>query len=232
MPPKTCELFNASKKDVAELRHAVTTLYADKRKRPDVDGASKEKLVDLVCRASTVPRDRPTPLPHKPNGTEPTFTQRRWIRRVGVENSNCYSYALGDFSASRPRKATPGARAGITPPAIPFHKCAEWVKAVVADNPNHVTKLDDPYAKCPNGTFKVMLFTTGKSNAGSGDFHLYRMHRSGVWSHKRGHATPPMIHDASGRPIWDPLKADRNYDGLNYRTFCGAFCVKRGAKTV
>lgn len=231
MPPKMCPKFDPSKKDLNELRHAVETLYSDKRKSPSIADATKDQLVELACKASRIPKQKPSPLPHAPNGTEPTFTQRRWIRKVGIENANCYSYALGDFSSNRPRKATPGARAGKTD-RIPFSKCAEWNKRVVADNPNHVTLLDDPYAKCPNGTFKVMLFTTGDSTVGSGDFHLYRMHRSGLWSHKRGHHTPPLIHDASGNPIWDPLKANRNYGSLNYRKFCGAFCVRRGAKTI
>jgi len=52
------------------------------------------------------------------------------------------------------------------------------------------------------------------------------------WSHKRGWATGPLLHDAKGRVIKDPRKASRNYPGLNYKKFCGAFCVKaRGIRT-
>jgi|TARA_B100000287_G_scaffold206881_1_gene195170 hypothetical protein len=52
------------------------------------------------------------------------------------------------------------------------------------------------------------------------------------WSHKRGWATGPLLHDAKGKVIKDPRRASRNYPGLNYSKFCGAFCVKdRGIRT-
>jgi len=50
--------------------------------------------------------------------------------------------------------------------------------------------------------------------------------KANVWSHKRGWATEPLLVDAKGKAIFDPRKASRNYDGLNYKKFCSAFCVK------
>lgn len=51
---------------------------------------------------------------------------------------------------------------------------------------------------------------------------------AGLWSHKQGFATPPLLRDACGRAISDPRRACRNYgNNLNYTEFCGAFCVKR-----
>ena len=55
---------------------------------------------------------------------------------------------------------------------------------------------------------------------------------SGSWAHKRGLATGALLQDACGKPILDPRKACTNYgNGLDYRKFCGFFCVK-AKKTV
>lgn len=226
----TCPLFNTSKRDRSELTHAVNMLYAHNRNAPNTASASRDQLIRWICKASRVPSRKPSPMPHPPNGTEPLFTQRRWISRQGVENNNCYSYAMDDYNASRPLKATPGARAK-NDVNVNFSNCTRWANRVVRDNPDHVTLLKDPYASPPKGSFKVMLFTTGEG-PGDEDFHFYRQHRSGVWSHKRGHATPPLIRDASARVIWDPLKANRTYGNLNYRKHCGTFAVRSGALTV
>ena len=50
--------------------------------------------------------------------------------------------------------------------------------------------------------------------------------RANVFSHKRGWATGPLLTDAKGNIIKDPRKAGRNYNGLNYNTYCSSFCVK------
>jgi hypothetical protein len=50
--------------------------------------------------------------------------------------------------------------------------------------------------------------------------------RVNVFSHKRGWATGPLLKDAKGKVIKDPRKANRNYGGLNYNTYCSSFCVK------
>lgn len=59
-----------------------------------------------------------------------------------------------------------------------------------------------------------------------GDIVLVR--NAGLWSHKRGFATGPLLYDACGKPITDPRTACRDYgsDGLDYSQFCGALCVK------
>lgn len=49
---------------------------------------------------------------------------------------------------------------------------------------------------------------------------------AGLWSHKRGFATAPILKDACGKAIRDPRKACRRYDDLDYSKFCGAMCVK------
>jgi hypothetical protein len=35
------------------------------------------------------------------NGSEPTFTMKRWNGKAGVNNNNCYAYAVNDFSDYR-----------------------------------------------------------------------------------------------------------------------------------
>lgn len=49
---------------------------------------------------------------------------------------------------------------------------------------------------------------------------------AGVWSHKMGLATGPLLVDASQRVITDPRRANRNYGDLNYRRACGSYCIR------
>lgn len=55
---------------------------------------------------------------------------------------------------------------------------------------------------------------------------LVYVRKAGVFSHKQGFATGPLLRDASGRTIPDPRSANRNYGEYNYRTFCGAMCIR------
>ena len=48
-----------------------------------------------------------------------------------------------------------------------------------------------------------------------------------LWAHKQGWGQVPIIIDAKGLTIYDHRKANRNYPGLNYSTFCSAYCVKK-----
>lgn len=49
---------------------------------------------------------------------------------------------------------------------------------------------------------------------------------AGVFSHKQGFATRPILRDASGKIISDPRSCNRNYGMYNYKTFCGAMCIR------
>lgn len=52
-----------------------------------------------------------------------------------------------------------------------------------------------------------------------------------LWAHKLGWGTRPLMVDASGKAIKNPLTANRNY-GYKYKTLCGVYCVRAGyAKT-
>ena len=48
-----------------------------------------------------------------------------------------------------------------------------------------------------------------------------------LWAHKQGWGAAPIIVDASGKTIYDPRRANRKYPGLNYTTFCSAYCVMK-----
>lgn len=62
----------------------------------------------------------------------------------------------------------------------------------------------------------------------AGDSLLVR--NAGLWSHKQGLATGPLLRDACDKSISDPRKACRSYGGgLDYADFCGAMCVKAAA---
>ena len=54
---------------------------------------------------------------------------------------------------------------------------------------------------------------------------------AGLWSHKRGFATAPLLRDSCGKLIRDPRTACRNYGDLNYTQFCGAFCVQPASRS-
>jgi hypothetical protein len=49
--------------------------------------------------------------------------------------------------------------------------------------------------------------------------------KAGLWAHKRG-LDELTVKDAGGEFIKDPRKANRDYGKLNYKTYCGAMCVK------
>ena len=52
--------------------------------------------------------------------------------------------------------------------------------------------------------------------------------KANVWSHKRGWGGKPLLVDAKGKAIMNPLTASRDYGGgLNYSKYCHSYCVKR-----
>ena len=50
--------------------------------------------------------------------------------------------------------------------------------------------------------------------------------KSNIWSHKRGWGNGPLLTDSKGKLILNPLTANKDYGGLNYKRFCHAFCVQ------
>jgi hypothetical protein len=56
------------------------------------------------------------------------------------------------------------------------------------------------------------------------DFHFYRRHGTGLWTHKLGSSRVSNV-DASGVVIDDPKTADRRYNKYNYHNFCSYYCL-------
>lgn len=74
------------------------------------------------------------------------------------------------------------------------------------------------FFKVPVSRFRGLDLTPGK---------MIRF-KANVWSHKRGWGGEPLLVDAKGKAILNPLAAARNYGwGLNYSKFCRSYCVKR-----
>lgn len=76
------------------------------------------------------------------------------------------------------------------------------------------------------GVRPSQVVSAGRGRQGrAGDLVLVR--DAGLWSHKQGLATGPLLKDSCGKAITDPRKACRKYgDRLNYTDFCGAYCVR------
>lgn len=66
----------------------------------------------------------------------------------------------------------------------------------------------------------------GKAKVKEGD--TIRIPNISIFSHKRGWATPSLLHDACGKSIKDPRTACRAYE-LIYDKFCGSYCVRANA---
>lgn len=229
MPKRILRKNDVAGMNKGDLVRAVRSLCNGNLPSGITSTSSKQDLVRVIQNRGKPARERRSgSVPHPPNRTEPKFTQKKWVRGVG--SNNCYAYAMGDYRKHRNRKSVPGERAGKR--NMPsFRDCKSWSKRVKKDNPNHVRKLKNSYATCPRGTYKVMLFTTGRTASDSnGDFHLYRQHDTGIWSHKRGWSTLPLIRDAKGKVIWDPIRADKKYKGLHYKRHCGTYCVRPGTR--
>lgn len=54
---------------------------------------------------------------------------------------------------------------------------------------------------------------------------------AGLYSHKRGLSTGPLLEDSCGKPIRDPDAACKDYGDLKYTKSCGAFCVRDKVRT-
>ena len=148
------------------------------------------------------------------------------------ESHNCYSYLLNLKSKAAKklcvkelkyndlcRRSQPGYAAGFPSLKTKDFKCPAIVKRTLADNPN--IKPADINTKCDIDSYKGALVVDPGT-----DYHYYRLNDEGYWTHKPGYK-PSTAYDASGNLIHNPEKANRNYGRLNYKNFCGYFCVPR-----
>ena len=88
-------------------------------------------------------------------------------------------------------------------------------------NPS-IYKLNSIKDKCDPRFYKGAMVT-----APGRDYHYYRLNDEGIWTHKPGYK-PVTKYDSNNRRIIDPELAARDYGGtLNYKNFCGYYCVPR-----
>jgi len=103
------------------------------------------------------------------------------------------------------------------------YTCPNMHNKIMADNPNlkPIGFLDT----CPANHYKGAMTVDFKNT-----FHFYRQNPDGTWSHKPG-ILPVTNVDASGKPIYIPHFADRDYsqvprqNPIKYTDFCGYYCI-------
>lgn len=135
------------------------------------------------------------------SGSEHVFTNKGWGSIIGINNNNCYAYAVGDRQDYRMWKSQPGERANITHNG-PYNKCTRLNKSVVADNPTKVYKAK-ACDKCKPGFYKIMMFISTCKKGDyicQGDFHFYKQHSKTEYKIKKGD-TPESVAAFFGVPV-------------------------------
>lgn len=112
------------------------------------------------------------------SGSEKKYTTKRWGSNSGINNNNCYAYAVGDYEAYRWQKSIPGDRSGLSQMGHNYTHCTDLPKRVISDNPQKIYKVA-ANTKCKKGYYKIMMFVSPGRPTNyirQGDFHFYRQH--------------------------------------------------------
>jgi len=138
-----------------------------------------------------------------------------------LSRGNCYRYSVDDPMEPGKGQAHSPFPGGPDPGGhITCKQIMDGAKKMGAVDATH----DKP---CPKGSRKIAGVIQDKSAIGWNDYHWYRLESNGLWTHKRGR-TEVQHKDASGKPITDPSKANRNYPGNpDYDKFCGYLCISK-----
>jgi hypothetical protein len=169
-------------------------------------------------------------------GWEPKYQPSRWNKNPNLRKThNCFAYAMNvndpkqiEACAKDPKCNVPYHQPGSASGYPGFKdsvmkSCPEMEARTRGDNPTITPVVFEQ--KCPAETSKIALVVDSDE-----DYHYYRQDKDGFWSHKPG-GLQVTNKDASGRPIYDPKLADRNYNDqnsdLNYNEFCSYLCVPR-----
>ncbi len=176
-------------------------------------------------------------------GDEPAYVPDRYNANPLVRDThNCWSYGMDvvdptlltqcagkKLATCDPLYHQPGGVNGLTR-ILDFadkRTCPTMDRLIRSDVPE--IRRTTFKARCPRGSSKIaMVMHPGE------DYHFFRQDADGWWSHKDG-ANPVKRYDAEHLPVWNPKTAARDYrpvgSFLNYRDFCGFYCVPR-RKTV
>lgn len=161
----------------------------------------------------------------------PPYDPDFWNEPGIVRCNNCYNYGC---NIKTDTFAQPGYASGVSHST----DCPSVGNAAKADG------LVDTFIekKCSGCSHLVALVIAPGTNPNEiKDYHWYRLDNNGRWSHKPGD-TPATDRDASEALITDPETADRRYVYnnpeyeqdyvLDYRVFCGYYCVDRDSVTI
>ena len=186
------------------------------------------------------------------SGSEPEYQPEKWSDPYIEGSHNCYSYFLNrQVKAVKEKcesicktkhktcpqrdsecsdlKPQPGdfeliKRTGSDKDKERNYQCPSIQKKILLDNPSLLPIEFN--AKCPNNYYKG-AYVVDPNNT----FHFYKQDKSGLWSHKPG-ISKIANKDASGRTIFAPHFADRNYEkdddndeAISYTNFCGYYCI-------
>lgn len=148
--------------------------------------------------------------------------------------NNCYAYAFQQdiYGKTLPNNYPQPGRASGYPSwsKITGKRCPDLVSRFMGDVPG--IKPSTFEGKCPAGMRKIAAVVDADE-----DYHFFTQHQRkdnsknkydkyGMWAHKPG-ATDVTNLDATGRPIYDPHLASKEYNdtGLDYDSFCGYYCI-------
>lgn len=154
---------------------------------------------------------------------------------IKLHSHNCYSYVLDLLDPEARRvcyhtrknnknelchRSQPGYSSGFPYLKSKDHNCPEIMKRTLSDN-KHIYRIGK-YQTCKKTHYPGALVVAPKR-----DYHYYRKDDGSVlWSHKPG-AQKVTRKDSRGNLIYYPDEANRNNGRLNYKDFCGYFCVPR-----
>ena len=152
------------------------------------------------------------------SGSEFDYNPAKWNNNNNIKSThNCYTYALGKIIPGLDSKAQPGYASGFDHIDDNEYKCKEFRKRLKNDSPGSYLETFDN--ACIPGFYKVFLAL----DVGN-DYHWWRQDSNQMWSHKPGSTSVVNI-DSKGKKIKNPLKANRNYNSLNYYKPCFFACI-------
>lgn len=176
------------------------------------------------------------------NGVEPEFRYDFWYRKHPecATANNCYSYSSGNIRHEKGDGANgyvgqlckSNSNVGPNNPVMTTKgMCQKMKNLILCDIRDSYSKraylLKNQHEVPKPGYHRMAVVFDKQSNSTRrADFHFYKNHACGLWSHKSGWYQLPKFHDAKGRLILNPMKADRNYgDGIDYNVFCTMIAV-------
>ena len=151
--------------------------------------------------------------------SSPDYDPGLWNNPPVINSTNCYAYAANDPDGHPPGKPQPGEHCGNKMTAV---TCTDVKKAAICDG---MVAAPNPPPLRPGYYPVALVMDPGV------DYHWYRLDSNGSWSHKPGNTAATNV-DASGNVITNPETADREYDFVNYREFCGYFYVPSASGVV